>query len=107
MKATEFIVMTAAAHMPATARGRYGKVAVCEVEKGVRPKMISERAKGMVRIVSLQDKLHAGDGGARTAFGKAKADADRLARGLNLEASMKRADAFVDSIVEVPYDHEH
>jgi hypothetical protein len=49
-RATEFIVMTAAAAMPASVRARYGKVAVCEVIAGVRPKMISERAKGMVRI---------------------------------------------------------
>ncbi len=87
---TEFIVMTAKAQMPASCRGRYGKVAVCEVEKGVWPKMISERAKGMVRIVSLRDKLHAGQGGSGTAYAKAKADAERLAAGLNLEAAMKR-----------------
>ena len=90
MKTTEFIVMTAAAQMPATCRGRYGKVAVCEVIKGIRPKMISERAKGMVRIVSLADKLHAGQGGPRTAYAIAKVDAERLCRGLNLEAAMTR-----------------
>jgi hypothetical protein len=87
---TEFIVMTAAAQMPASCRGRYGKVAVCEVETGVRPKMISARAKGMVRIVSLADKLHAGQGGPRTAYALAKADAERLCAGLNLEAAMQR-----------------
>ena len=43
MKTTEFIVMTAKAQMPASCQGRYGKVAVCEVMVGVRPKMISER----------------------------------------------------------------
>ena len=89
-RVTEFIVMTAAAHMPALCRGRYGRVAVCEVLAGVKPKMISERAKGMVRIVSLQDKLHAGEGGPRTAYAIAKADAERLCKGLNLEAAMHR-----------------
>ena len=88
---TEFIVMTAAAVMPASCRGRYGKVAVCEVIKGVKPKMISERAKGMVRIVSLADKLHAGQGGPKTAYALAKVDAERLCAGLNLEAAMKRS----------------
>ena len=102
---TEFIVMTAAAPMPAPCKGRYGKVAVCEIKTGAKPKMISKHARGMVRIVSLRQPLHMG--GPRSDFAKAKADAERLARGLNLEASMKRADAFVDSIVEVPYDHEH
>ena len=89
-RATEFIVMTAAAQMPASCRSRYGKVAVCEVELGVRPKMISERAKGMVRIVSLRDHLYAGQGGPRTAYALAKADAERLCAGLNLEAAMIR-----------------
>jgi hypothetical protein len=85
---TEFIVMTASAQMPASCKGRYGKVAVCEVAKGVWPKMISERARGMVRIVSLQQPLHMG--GERSAFAIAKADAERLVKGLNLEAAMKR-----------------
>ena len=63
IRATEFIVMTAAAQMPASCRGRYMKIAVCEVVHGVLPKRISERAKGMVRIVTFVDKLHAGHGG--------------------------------------------
>ena len=89
-RATEFIVMTAKAQMPGSCRGDYGKVAVCEVLIGIRPKMISERAKGMVRIVSLADRLHAGQGGPRTAYSIALADAERLCRGLNLEAAMIR-----------------
>ena len=88
MKTTEFIVMTASAKMPSSCRGRYGKVAVCEVEKGVWPKMISDRAKGMVRIVSLRDKLNIG--GDRSAYGIAVTDAERLAKGLNNEARIER-----------------
>jgi hypothetical protein len=84
---TEFIVMTAAAAMPASCRGRYGKVAVLEVEKGVWPKMISERARGVVRIVSIRQPLHIG--GSRSAYALALNDAERLARGLNLEAQME------------------
>ena len=103
IRATEFIVMTAAAQMPATCRGRYGRVAVCEVLLGTRPKMISERAKGMVRIVSLADRLHAGQGGPRTAYSIAKADAERLCAGLNLEAAMIRNAALTIG----SEDHEH
>ena len=76
--------------MPSSVRARYMKVAVCEVEAGVLPKMISERAKGMVRIVTLADRLHAGSGGPRTAYSIAMADAERLCAGLNLEAAMIR-----------------
>jgi hypothetical protein len=40
--------------------GRYWKVALCEVEQGVKPKMISERAKGMVFIWELHNHLRKG-----------------------------------------------
>ena len=103
MKTTEFIVMTANAQMLSSVRSRYMKVAVCEVEAGVRPKMISERAKGMVRIVTFADKLHAGQGGPRTAYAIAKADAERLCAGLNLEAAMIRNAALTIGTE----DHEH
>ena len=99
-RATEFIVMTASAKTPT---GRYGRVAVCEVEAGVRPKRIAERAKGMVRIVTLRNRLHAGRGGPRTAYAIAKADAERLCRGLNLEAAMIRNAALTIG----SEDHEH
>lgn len=85
---TEFIVMTASAKMPSSCKGRYGKVAVCEVEKGVWPKMISDRAKGLVRIVSQRDRLHIG--GSRSAYALALADAERLAKGLNNEARIEQ-----------------
>lgn len=97
VRRTEFIVMTAAAFMPASCMGRYGKVAVCEVYAGIKPKMISERAKGMVRIVALKDKLHAGNGGPRTAYAKALADAERLCAALNREARMKRCEALQEA----------
>jgi hypothetical protein len=52
---SEFIVMTA---VTGYAQGRcYAKVALCEVEKGVIPKMISKRAKGMVSIRELHQRL--------------------------------------------------
>jgi hypothetical protein len=104
---TEFIVMTAPAKMPANCKGRYGKVAVCEVARGVRPKMISERAKGMVRIVTLLNPLSMGwldmrppcvsdSPASKTAYARALRDATRLCRGLNLEARMNASAQHVD-----------
>lgn len=57
---TEFIVLTAQEKMPASCFGRYGKVAVCEVEAGTIPKMISGRARGMVRIVETWERRFIG-----------------------------------------------
>jgi hypothetical protein len=59
---TEFIVMTACSHGPSGSgyAGRYGKVAVCEIEVGIKPKMISLRARGMIAIVFFQDHLYKG-----------------------------------------------
>ena len=80
---TEFVVMTASAQMPASNRyGRYGKIALCEVEKGVTPKMISERARGMVRIVDLRDRLFWGST-SKCAFQKALAELTARAAELN------------------------
>jgi len=82
---TEFIVMSATAQMPASNRfGKYGKVALCEVEEGVTPKMISERARGMVRIVDLRDRLFWGST-PRCAFQKALNELTARAAQLNAE----------------------
>jgi hypothetical protein len=78
--ATEYIVMTASAKMPSSCRGIYRKVAVVEVEAGVQPKMISEHAKGVVRIVALWDKRHAG--GPKSAYQLAIVAADQMAKDL-------------------------
>jgi hypothetical protein len=55
---SEFIVMTAITGYPR--RRCYANVALCEVKKGVVPKMISERAKGMVFIWELHNYLRKG-----------------------------------------------
>ncbi|MCS3727240.1 hypothetical protein [Bradyrhizobium betae] len=48
----DWIVMTASGQMPSRCKGRYRRVAVVEIEEaGIVPKMISERAKGVRRIV--------------------------------------------------------
>jgi hypothetical protein len=83
-KKTRHIVMTASACMPAKCWGRYGKVAVVELEPGFegRPAMISERARGVVRIVELWDRMHVGKTD-RCAFAVAKAEAEELCNELN------------------------
>ena len=59
-----FIVMVASKHMPSKVKARYLKVALVEIEAGFegKPKIISERARGVKRIVELRDRLHAGSG---------------------------------------------
>lgn len=51
MYTTKFIVMTSSAKMPQSCWGTYRNVAVLEVEAGASPKMISKRARGVVRII--------------------------------------------------------
>jgi hypothetical protein len=65
---SEFIVMVASAKSwnGAGYAGRYGKVALCEVAKGVRPKMISRRARGMVSSGSCGTTSTSPDPGAAT-----------------------------------------
>lgn len=81
---SRFIVKTSSAKMPNSCWGRYGHVAVLEVEDGVKDvKMISERARGVVRVVQVWRKRYVG--GSRSAFALAEAAAqlmsDRLNRG--------------------------
>jgi hypothetical protein len=85
---TEFIVMTSSAKVPLKARkfGRYLHVAVCEVEAGRRPAMISERARGMVRIVTDSGPVSEGKTD-RCAYARAFAAATAMARDLNLLAA--------------------
>jgi hypothetical protein len=80
---SHFIVQTAAASMPQSCWGTYRRVAVLEVEDGVQKvAMISRRARGVVRIVHLADKLSVGKT-ARCAYEKALAWAKEYAAELN------------------------
>ena len=81
---SEFIVMTAASHgfNGYGYAGRYGKVALCEVKAGTRPKMISARARGMVRIIELHDHLFIG--GPRSGYEIALAGVTERCAELNL-----------------------
>lgn len=83
---TEFIVMDKSAHVPAAARkwGRYRHVAVCEVQAGAQPAMISERAKGVVSIAWRSGAVRVGKT-ERSAFARALAEARAVAGSLNAE----------------------
>lgn len=81
---TEFVVMTAAAQMPSSCRGRYGRVALVEVVRRWTPRMISTRALGVVRIVETWERLHRGwNDGDNTAFSRALQEARERAAELN------------------------
>lgn len=86
-KMTKHIVKTATACMPNSCWGRYGKVAVLEVEvdsdgKPASPKMISDRARGVVKVVEVWDRLNMGTT-ARCAYRVALAEAEVMAAELN------------------------
>jgi hypothetical protein len=82
---TEYIVMTACAKMPSNCWGRYGRVAVIEVERGARPAMISQRARGVVKIIRTWERCFDGLTD-RCAFARATAEAKALAAELNAGA---------------------
>jgi hypothetical protein len=80
-----YIVMTASAKVSGKARqfGRYGHASVVEVETAdTVPAMISERAKGVVRIVWDSGACSIGKTD-RSAFAVAKAHATAMAARLN------------------------
>jgi hypothetical protein len=80
---TRYTVMTAAAKMPASCWGRYGRVAVVELDDtGTRPKMISPRARGIARIVRVWEGLNIGKTD-RCAYARAFDEALELAAELN------------------------
>lgn len=73
-----YLVMTAAERMPGSCWGRYRRVAVVEVDDGAPlPKMISERAVGVKRIVGSWRRLNCGKT-ARCAYRRALAEAAEL-----------------------------
>lgn len=82
---THFIVMTASAQVPSSLRkfGRYSHVAVVEVETPEsKPAMISERAKGVVRIVWDSGACKVGKT-SKSAFALAVVHAEQMAARLN------------------------
>ena len=81
-----YMVMSASEKMPNSCWGRYGKVAVVELEPGFRerPSMISERAVGLKEIVAEWRRLNVGST-ERCAFQVALAAANELCDELNEE----------------------
>ena len=84
---TAYIVMTSTAAMPNSCWGVYRRVAVAEVEvvdgHAVKPKMISERARGLVRLVETWEACNVGKvyqrgGKGRCAYTHALAEAEAL-----------------------------
>lgn len=84
-------VMTAAAAMPNSCWGTYRRVAVVEVATAdTLPAMISERARGVVRIVKTWEKLNVGST-ARCAYSRAVVAAEALVAKLVGEARVEDA----------------
>jgi hypothetical protein len=80
---THFIVKTASTGMPSSCWGKYGKVAVLEVEREYEDvSMISTHAKGCVNVIQVWDRLNIGTT-KRCAFWKAYEKAETLANKLN------------------------
>ncbi len=84
MNSPRYIIMTASTYMPASCWGRYGKVAVARLEDGFegRPKMISERARGVAEIVALWDPCNIGKT-PRCAYQRALAEARDMIEALS------------------------
>tara|TARA_R100001530_G_scaffold103934_2_gene72347 strand:+ start:77 stop:394 length:318 start_codon:yes stop_codon:yes gene_type:complete len=83
---TIHIVMTSSARMPSSCWGQYANVAVVEVEvkDGIpaRPKMISDRARGVVRIAHHFGPQNVGKT-SRCAFRVAMKEAEEMAVDMN------------------------
>ena len=82
---TKFVVRASQAKMSAKCWGKYGRVAVMEMEEEAPfPAMISEHARGCVRVVRVWDRLFWGIS-ERCAFRQAVQAAKQLARQLEEE----------------------
>jgi hypothetical protein len=84
---SEFIVMTSSAKVSGRAKqfGRYRNVAVLEIEPGTRPAMISERARGVRRIVWRSGAVSVGKTD-KCAYARAQREAESLVATLQAEA---------------------
>ena len=82
LQKTVYVVRVSSANMPGSCWGKYAHVAVMEVAPGTMPTMISERAKGVVRIVRAWRSRNVGTT-ERCAFRRALAEANELAAKLN------------------------
>lgn len=85
---SEFIIMSSSAKVAGKARqfGRYRHVAVVEIEPGATPAMISERARGVRRIVWDSGAVSVGKT-AKSAYARAQREAAELLAKLQAEAA--------------------
>lgn len=84
-----YIVMTASAHMPSSCKGRYRRVALCRVADPQNPpRMISNRARGMLEIIQTWERCNATTHGGNTAFDRAMREAAERATQLNTEQTL-------------------
>lgn len=92
--APRFIVVEKAARMPSSCWGRYVRIGVVEVEPGFEgePKMLSDRALGVKRIVETWERRHVGKT-ERCAAAVARQEAEALADRLNSEVVEEVYDA--------------
>lgn len=81
---SKFILVEKSARRPSNAYGAYVRMAVLEIEEGFEgePTMISERAKGVVRIVEEWGPCYVGLT-ERSQANRARAAANELLRRLN------------------------
>jgi len=56
----DILVMSSAAQMPTSCKGRYRRVALLRVARGVIPAMISARAWGVIEVLGVAEKLNVG-----------------------------------------------
>ena len=78
----KYIVMTAAANMPSSCMGNYGRVAIVETNGIDVPKQIHSNHRAVVRIVRTWERRNIGKT-ARCAFQVALAEAQALCNQLN------------------------
>jgi hypothetical protein len=93
-----FIVMTAAAHMPSSCRGRYRRVAVVEVmsydlNHGNAPKRIDARDRRIFRVIDLGK--HSVGKTERCAYARALKQAEALAYRLNNAGDLATAEQII------------
>lgn len=90
MTQPRFIVLTASTTPAVNCWGKYQRVALVELDgtlpEGARPKMISERARGIARIHRTWENLNVGST-ARCAFRRALSEAQELCSVLNQSAT--------------------
>ena len=87
------VAMSACARMPASCRGQYRRAALVIVDTDVCaiPKMISERARGVVRLIDSTGGLHVGRT-EKGAWQRKMTNMERIARIIN-EYEMRMSDS--------------